>query len=69
VSTIYEQLGFFQCAFVKAICDWGIGSEQERAIIAENKSQRDEFLELNDTILGYCKLECRYLSDADDRVS
>jgi hypothetical protein len=60
--TIYEILGFFQCAFVKAIRNWGIGSEQERAIIAANKEQRHEFVRLTKTIIGYCKLESRYLA-------
>ena len=36
--TIYETLGFFQCSFVKAISDWNIGTEEERSVIAENKS-------------------------------
>jgi hypothetical protein len=60
--TIYETLGFFQCSFVKAISDWKIGDLEERAIIAANKGQRDEFLLLTDTITGYCKLECRHLA-------
>ncbi len=60
--TIYETIAFFQCAFVKAIGDWEIGNEEERAIIATNKMQRDEFVHLTDTIIGYCKLECRYLA-------
>ena len=37
-------------------------ASEERAIIAENKTQRDEFLQLTDEIIGYCKLECRYLA-------
>jgi hypothetical protein len=60
--TVYETLGFFQCAFVKAIDNWAIGNEQERAIIAANKLQRDEFTQLTDIIIEYCKLECRYLA-------
>jgi hypothetical protein len=60
--TIYETLGFFQCSFVKAIRNWEIGNEQERVIIAANKERRNEFAELTDKILGYCKLECRYLA-------
>jgi hypothetical protein len=60
--TIYETFGFFQCAFVKAIGNWGIGTEQERAVIAANKISRDEFLQLTDGIVEYCKLECRYLA-------
>ena len=60
--TVYETFGFFQCAFVKAIDDWKIGSDEERAIIAENKMPRHEFSKLTDGIIGYCKLECRYLA-------
>ena len=60
--TVYETLGFFQCAFVKAIRNWNIGSEQERAIIATNKMQRDAFNQLTDEIIVYCKLECRHLA-------
>jgi hypothetical protein len=60
--TVHENLGFFQCAFVKAIKDWNIGDEEERVIIAENKSQREEFSQLTEGIVQYCKLECRYLA-------
>jgi hypothetical protein len=60
--TVYETLGFFQCAFVKAIGNWGIGSEQERLVIATNKARRDEFSQLTKEITEYCKLECRHLA-------
>jgi hypothetical protein len=60
--TIYETLGFFQCTFVKAINDWQIGDERERAIISENKARRDEFAKLTEGIIDYCKFECRYLA-------
>lgn len=60
--TVYETLGFFQCAFVKAISDWQIGNQQGRAVIAANKMQRDEFLTPTDDIIEYCSLECRYLA-------
>jgi hypothetical protein len=60
--TVYEQLGFFQCSFVKAIGDWDIGNEEGRSIIAANKVQRHEFAKLTDKIVGYCMLECRYLA-------
>lgn len=60
--TVYETLGFFQRAFIKAIDDWTIGSDEERAVIAENKARRDEFSELTDDIIEYCKLECRLLA-------
>ena len=57
-----ETLGFFQCRFVKAISDWNIGTDEERSVIAENKTRRDEFSQLTDEIIKYCKLECRYLA-------
>jgi len=60
--TVYETLGFFQCPFVKAIGNWNIGSEEERAVIAENKGRRGEFSELTEQIISYCKLECRHLA-------
>ena len=60
--TVYETLGFFQCTFVKAITDWNIGNEAERAIIKANKDIRNEFTELTDQMIEYCTLECRYLA-------
>jgi DNA polymerase type B, organellar and viral len=60
--TVNETLGFFQCRFVKAISDWNIGTAEERRIIAENKTRRDEFSQLTDEIIEYCKLECRLLA-------
>jgi hypothetical protein len=60
--TVYETLGFFQCSFVKAIDNWGIGCALERSVIAENKDRRSEFSRLTPEIIEYCKLECRYLA-------
>jgi hypothetical protein len=60
--TIYETLGFFQCSFVKAITSFEIGSECDRARIAENKMGRDAFSHLTNEIIEYCRLECRYLA-------
>jgi DNA polymerase type B, organellar and viral len=60
--TVNETLGFFQCSFVKAITDWKIGTDEERIVIAENKTRRDGFSQLTDEIIKYCKLECRYLA-------
>ena len=42
--------------------DWNIGTDEERSVIAENKTHRDEFAQLTDEIIEYCKLECRYLA-------
>jgi hypothetical protein len=60
--TINEAFGFFQCAFVKAIDDWEIGNDAERALITATKGQRAEFMELTPEIINYCVLECRYLA-------
>ena len=60
--TINEVFGFFQCAFAKAIDDWEIGDEAERALITATKGQRAEFKELTAEIIEYCQLECRYLA-------
>jgi hypothetical protein len=60
--TVNETLGFFQCSFVKAISDWNIGTVEDRCVIDENKTRRNEFSELTDEIIEYCKLECRYLA-------
>lgn len=60
--TIYETIGFFQSAFVNAITDWTIGTEEERDKIAATKSRRNEFSKLTPEIVDYCKLECRYLA-------
>jgi hypothetical protein len=49
---VNEELGFFQCAFVKAIKDWNIGTEEERNVIAENKARRDEFSRLTTRIIN-----------------
>ena len=60
--TVYDAFGFFQCSFVKAINDWKIGSDAERAIIDKNKKLRNEFSELTEEIIDYCELECRLLA-------
>ena len=60
--TVYEVFGFFQCSFVDAITKWNIGTEDERAIIVENKNRRAEFSTLTDEIREYCTLECRHLA-------
>jgi hypothetical protein len=60
--TVYDVFGFFQCSFAAAIEKWNIGSEHERAFISRNKDRRDEFSELSEEIIEYCKLECRFLA-------
>jgi hypothetical protein len=60
--TIWEVRGFFQCTFLKAITDWNIGTEEERAIVKKNKDLRNKFNKLTPEITEYCKLECRLLA-------
>jgi hypothetical protein len=60
--TVHETLGLFQCTFAKAIANWGVGSEQERVVIAEMKGLRDGSSKLTKEIIDYCKLECRDLA-------
>jgi hypothetical protein len=57
-----RSIWFFQCSFVDAISKWNIGSEEERAIIVENKNRRADFSRLTDEIKEYCALECRLLA-------
>ena len=45
-----------------AITKWNIGSEEERAIIVENKNRRADFSRLTEEIKEYCTLECRLLA-------
>jgi len=60
--TVYDVIGFFQCSFISALEKWNIGTEQERAFIAENKVKRGDFAGLTAEMIDYCKLECRLLA-------
>ena len=60
--TVYDVIGFFQCSFISALEKWNIGTEQERAFIAENKVKRGDFAGLTAEMIDYCKLECRSLA-------
>jgi hypothetical protein len=62
VRTVNETLGFFQCKFSKAMRNWNIGSDDERALIDKNKDLREQFSELTEEIAAYCELECRLLA-------
>lgn len=50
---------FFQCAFVKALDTWGIGSVEERDSIRASKMARQSFTELTPETIAYNALECR----------
>jgi hypothetical protein len=59
---VYEVYSFFQSKFITAVEDWNIGSEQERAFVAQMKDQRGQFDGLSPEMIDYCKLECRWLA-------
>ncbi len=60
--TVYETIGFFQCSFLKAIEDFGVGREHQ-ATIERMKAQRGAFSAMTDEVRAYCALECRFLAD------
>jgi hypothetical protein len=60
--TVYDVFGFFQSSFVSTIEKWNIGTEQERAFIAENKDKREDFAGVTAGMIDYCTLECRLLA-------
>lgn len=60
--TIEDGAGFFGTSFLKAITDWGIGTEAERAFIAEYKNKRGGFTDDDmENITRYNALECELL--------
>jgi DNA polymerase type B, organellar and viral len=61
--TVHEAIGFFQCAFVKAITDWTIGTPEQRQMVAENKQLRPVFETITDNEIEYCKTECWMLAE------
>jgi hypothetical protein len=60
--TVYDVFAFFQTSFVVAINNWNIGTEQERAFVAENKAKREDFDGVTAGMIDYCTLECRLLA-------
>lgn len=62
-TTINECGPFFQCSFVKAITDWGTGTETERATIRVNKLKRSVFETITAVEIEYNRLECRHLEE------
>jgi hypothetical protein len=64
--TIYDTIGFFQCTFLQALKNWGIGPEHWAAI-EQGKSQRDGFVRITRTIRKYNDLECQLLAQLMER--
>lgn len=42
--TVYEVFGWFHKAYVRALADWGIGTEAERESLSTDKARRNKFL-------------------------
>lgn len=54
---------FFQCAFVKALEEWQVGTVAQRAMIGEGKALRAEFGEVTQEERDYNALEIELLQD------
>ena len=62
--TIWDVFGFFQASFIKALDEWGIGTEEERERIARMKGNRSVFTEAEKLeIREYCFDEVRLLAE------
>lgn len=60
--TVINDVGsFFQCAFVKTLEDWQIGTPAQRTAIAEGKEQRADFGRVTQEERDYNKLEIELL--------
>lgn len=57
--TIISDTGtFFQTSFVRTLDKWNVGTEEERAMIAEGKAMRGDFAEVIPKTRDYNALEC-----------
>lgn len=65
--TIWEVFGLFQCSFLKAIDNFGIGQEH-REVIAANKKNRANFTRITQGIKDYCGLETIMLAALMERL-
>lgn len=64
VITIHDTRNFFQTSFYNALCDFGIGTEDEREAIRAMKAAPADFdAEQIEAITAYCQTECRLLAD------
>lgn len=61
--TIWDSGGWAQCSFLKICTQWELGTEAERAIIAEMKARRGSFEHASEQeLVAYTTLECRLLA-------
>lgn len=60
---VWDCFRFFACAFVEAIKDWKIGTEEQWARISEMKGKRGSFVSSEiEQIKSYCREECHLLA-------
>ena len=61
--TVWDVFGFFQSKFVKALTDWKVGTDEERALLAAMKDRRGgASWKDGKKVREYCRLECRLLA-------
>lgn len=63
ITTINDVGTFFQCKFLRALEQWGIGSPEQRATIADGKESRGEFGALTAQTVEYNRQECILLEE------
>lgn len=62
-TIVWDLFRFFGCKFVKALKDWGVGTEDEIARMSVMKDKRADFnLEDADKVRAYCLSECRNIA-------
>lgn len=62
--TVHDVRAFFQCAFVKALDDFSVGTQEQRDFIRGMKAERADF-DVRDAekIIEYSKMECALLGE------
>jgi hypothetical protein len=61
--TLWDIFAFFQSKFVKALADWQIGTEEERAQLSGMKDRRGgEAWQDGEEVRAYCRAECAKLA-------
>jgi len=61
---IYDLIKFYQCSFVSACENWGVGTEKEREIMLEMKKDRRNLIKYTQAqVLEYSNKECLWLAE------
>lgn len=67
--TVWDCSGWAQCSFLKLCKDWQLGTEAERATIADMKARRGSFETATEReLVEYTTLECALLADWGERI-